>query len=59
MIATGEHMLLHVDRGVGATAPAGAEILAALDGITDAQRELAWPEAAGARVRGPVPPIFL
>ncbi|MFL5863464.1 MAG: carnitine 3-dehydrogenase [Solirubrobacteraceae bacterium] len=53
VIATGEHMLLHVDRTAGATTPAAPEILAALGEIADAQRELPWPEAAGARVRGP------
>src|SRR5690348_12326038 len=42
LIATGEHMLLHVDRSMGKTAPAAPEILAALANIADAQRELAW-----------------
>ncbi len=49
-VATGEHMLLHVDRDAGATVPAGAEILAALDEIAEAQRELPRPEAAGGRI---------
>ncbi|MGH2916193.1 MAG: carnitine 3-dehydrogenase, partial [Solirubrobacteraceae bacterium] len=51
-VATGEHVLLHVDRPAGATAPAGAEIVAALDAIARAQAELPWPEGAGNRVRG-------
>jgi carnitine 3-dehydrogenase len=53
LVATGEHMLLHVDRSAGATTPAGPEILAALEEIAVAQRELPWPEGAGNRVRGP------
>ena len=52
-IATGEHMLLHVDRGAGATAPAGEEILSRLEQIARTQRELAWPESAGRRIGGP------
>jgi carnitine 3-dehydrogenase len=53
LIATGEHMLLHVERAAGKTTPAPPEILAALDQIAAAQRELAWPEGAGNRVQGP------
>jgi carnitine 3-dehydrogenase len=53
LIATGEHMLLHVDRAAGKTAPAGPEILAALDEIATAQRDLTWPDGAGNQVRGP------
>jgi carnitine 3-dehydrogenase len=53
LIATGEHMLLHVDRGTGKTTPAAAEILAALDEIAAAQRDLPSPQGAGNRVRGP------
>ena len=45
LIATGEHMLLHVDRAAGTTTPAGPEILAALEQIAAAQREL--PAARG------------
>jgi carnitine 3-dehydrogenase len=52
-VATGEHILLHVDRGAGRSTPAGAEILAALDEIAEAQRELPRPEAAGSGIRGP------
>jgi carnitine 3-dehydrogenase len=52
-VATGEHILLHVDRAAGATAPAGAEILAALDEIASAQHDLPRPETAGAGIRGP------
>jgi carnitine 3-dehydrogenase len=52
-LATGEHILLHVDRAVGRSIPAGAEILAALDEIAAAQRELPRPEVAGSGIRGP------
>jgi carnitine 3-dehydrogenase len=46
-VATGEHMLLHVDMGAGRAVPAGAEVVAALDRIAASQRELPWPESAG------------
>lgn len=59
LIATGEHLLLHVDREAGKTTPTGPEILAALDEIAAAQRELPVPEGAGNRVRGPRPVNFL
>ncbi len=53
LVATGEHMLLHVDRNAGRTEPAPDEILAVLDEIAEAQRDLPSPEGAGNRVRGP------
>lgn len=49
-IATGEHMLLHVDHRAGETAAAPLELLAALDEIAAAQGRLGLPEAAGARI---------
>jgi carnitine 3-dehydrogenase len=52
-VATGEHMLLHVDRAAGRTTPAAPEILSALEEIAAAQRELPWPDGAGNHVRGP------
>jgi carnitine 3-dehydrogenase len=52
-VATGEHILLHVDRAAGRSTLAGAEILAALDEIANVQRELPRPEAAGSAIRGP------
>jgi carnitine 3-dehydrogenase len=52
VIATGEHMLLHVDRAAGTTVPAADEILDQLDEIAEAQRGVPWPEGAGNRVRG-------
>jgi carnitine 3-dehydrogenase len=52
LIATGEHMLLHVERTAGKTMPAGPEILAALEEIAVAQHELPWPDGAGNHVRG-------
>jgi carnitine 3-dehydrogenase len=58
LIATGEHMLLHVDIAVGRAVPAGADILGRLDRIAAAQSELPWPESAGRAVggRGPTAP---
>jgi carnitine 3-dehydrogenase len=53
LIATGEHLLLHVNRAAGKTTPATPEILAALETVADAQHELPWPEGAGNHVRGP------
>ena len=50
LIATGEHMLLHVDRAAGKTTPAAPEILAALQEIAATQSELLPPEGAGSSV---------
>jgi hypothetical protein len=47
LLATGEHMLLHVDREAAATAPADAAVLESLAAIAAAQRELPWPAASG------------
>jgi carnitine 3-dehydrogenase len=47
LLATGEHMLLHVDRAAAATGPAEPTVLESLAAIADAQRHLPWPEAAG------------
>ncbi len=47
LLATGEHMLLHVDHGAGATSPAEPGVLESLASIADAQRDLGWPAAAG------------
>ncbi|HEY6399540.1 MAG TPA: carnitine 3-dehydrogenase [Solirubrobacteraceae bacterium] len=47
LLATGEHMLLHVDRAATATAPAESTVLESLAAIADSQRELPWPEGAG------------
>jgi carnitine 3-dehydrogenase len=55
-VATGEHMLLHVDRAAGATTPAAPEILTALDGIAHAQQALSWPDGAGSAIRRAEPP---
>jgi carnitine 3-dehydrogenase len=49
-IATGEHMLLHVDNAAGVTAPAPPEVLKALADITARQRQLPWPRAAGRKI---------
>ncbi len=50
VLASSEHMLLHVERSAGATAPAGAEILAALDQIAVSQSGLEPPADAGRRI---------
>jgi carnitine 3-dehydrogenase / betainyl-CoA thioesterase len=53
VVATGEHMLLHVDADAGRTVAAGADVMAALDRIAAAQAALAIPDGAG-RAIGPV-----
>ena len=50
LLATGEHMLLHVDTATGRTAPASPEVLEALAGIAADQELLSRPEGAGARI---------
>ncbi len=51
VIATGEHMLLHVDRAAGRTVPAAEEILAELNAIFQLHRDLPWPEGGGNQIR--------
>ena len=51
-IATGEHLLLHVDMAAGRAVAAGAEVLAALDLIAASQRELPRPDGAGRAIGG-------
>ena len=46
-VATGEHMLLHVDMAAGRAVPAGADVLAALDRIAATQAGLPVPAGAG------------
>jgi carnitine 3-dehydrogenase len=46
-VATGEHMLLHVDMAAGRAVAAGAEVVAALDRIAASQRGLLRPDGAG------------
>ncbi|WP_428029387.1 carnitine 3-dehydrogenase [Ancylobacter sp.] len=46
-IATGEHMLLHVDAKAGRAAPAAAHVLAKVNAIADAHAAMARPDAAG------------
>ncbi|MGH2872916.1 MAG: thioesterase family protein, partial [Solirubrobacteraceae bacterium] len=50
--ATGEHMLLHVDRAAAGSAPADDEVIARLDAIAATQSGLARPEVAGRGIRG-------
>ena len=51
-VATGEHMLLHVEMAAGRAVPAGAEVLAALDRIAASQRQLPRPDGAGRAIGG-------
>jgi carnitine 3-dehydrogenase len=51
-VATGEHMLLHVEMAAGRAVAAGAEVLAALDRIAASQRELPRPDGAGRAIGG-------
>ena len=52
LVATGEHMLLHVDAGAGRAAPAGARVLAELGRIAAAQTGLPVPAGAGRHIEG-------
>lgn len=49
-IATGEHLLLHVDAATGRSAPAPDIVLTALAEISERQRDLKRPDAAGRRI---------
>jgi carnitine 3-dehydrogenase len=59
IVATGEHMLLHVDRAEGRITPAGAGIVSSLEQIAAAQRDLTPPEGVGNHVRALRPVNFL
>jgi hypothetical protein len=52
LIATGEHMLLHVDASAGRAAPARTDVLARLAEIAAAQTGVPAPEGAGRRIEG-------
>jgi carnitine 3-dehydrogenase / betainyl-CoA thioesterase len=52
LVATGEHMLLHVDAAAGRAAPAGAGVLAELGRIAAGQAGLPAPGGAGRRIEG-------
>jgi carnitine 3-dehydrogenase len=52
LLATSEHMLLHVNREAGVTAVARPAVLDALRQIAEAQRGLDRPEAAGSQIGG-------
>jgi carnitine 3-dehydrogenase len=52
LVATGEHMLVHVDTSAGRVAPARGPVLAALETIAEHQRDLPVPKAAGRRIEG-------
>jgi carnitine 3-dehydrogenase len=53
LVATGEHMLLHVDAGSQRVAPAPPALLARLDRIAAAHAALPRPERAGRAIRTP------
>lgn len=50
LVATAEHMMLHVDTSLGRTCPARPEIFERLREITDAQSGLDTPQAAGTAI---------
>jgi carnitine 3-dehydrogenase / betainyl-CoA thioesterase len=52
VVATGEHMLLHVDASAGRAAPADAEVLGELAQIAHVEADLPAPEGAGRRIEG-------
>ena len=52
-LATGEHMLLHVDTTAGRAAPAAPEVLSRLEEMVDAQAPLRAPDGAGQRISMP------
>jgi carnitine 3-dehydrogenase len=54
-VATGEHMLLHVDTAAGRAVAAAPEVLAALARIAAAQAGLALPDGAGRAIGTPAP----
>ena len=49
-VASGEHLLLHVDAETGRVARAPAEVTDKLRRIAEQQKDLPWPEAAGRRI---------
>jgi carnitine 3-dehydrogenase len=52
LVATGEHMLVHVATDSGRVAAADADVLAALRRLADDQRGLDRPESVGRRIQG-------
>ncbi len=50
LLATGEHMLLHVDMNAGRAAPMPDHIAIAFGQIADAQKDLPAPDAVGAAI---------
>ncbi len=53
VVASGEHMLLHIDASTRRVGSAPPEVLAKLQRIADRQRELKPPPAAGRSIRPP------
>ena len=52
-LATGEHMLLHVDTAAGRAAPTAPEVAARIEEIVRAQAPLGTPDGAGRRIAMP------
>lgn len=50
LLATGEHMLMHVDMEVGRSSPMPAAMQAAVETIASRQADLPMPDAAGAKI---------
>src|SRR5262249_23866347 len=50
IVATGEHMLLHIDASTHRVGPAPPDVLAKLDAIAERQPGLETPSAAGRRL---------
>jgi carnitine 3-dehydrogenase len=51
-VASGEHMLIHIDGTTGRAAPAGRAVLAALERIAERQGDLPLPDGAGRHIEG-------
>jgi carnitine 3-dehydrogenase len=51
LLATGEHMLLHVDTHAGHSCPMESELLAKAQAVAEGHRGLPRPEAAGRAIR--------
>jgi carnitine 3-dehydrogenase len=53
IIATAEHMAVHVDAGAGKSAPAAADVVTAAQALVAAQAAQALPEGTGRSIRMP------
>src|SRR6185369_15359294 len=55
LLATGEHMLLHVDMAKGRAVPAPAHIAARFAALRDGHAQLPKPDGAGRAIGAPKP----